>query len=321
MARRIRSSTDLHSVTGFRESVDPQQSPLKRIITHYHLSDETACGLKSCRQPHREGFLVELIGGGCTNVGHVCGRQFGERFATEHRLYAEREIRPKAIALLQETMQRIKAQLQEFDQLEAAAEKISKRKISLREIYPKLYDDLKRRGANARAAVFSTRERSQEEIQELRALNPSGPSPSPFEEVHEGTLEGLRCLVTTYGDEIKGALTGRARALLQIEASQLPLDILLEWERWCLHLDDSLERANSLIKEGARFFSDSNLKLLKWIPASSGDRRSIASLTVTLLDKHHKVEALKEAGLGGFPKRKRSRAERRALAAGKRLQR
>src|SRR5258706_607882 len=75
---RIRSTQDMRSLPGYREQVDPKGEPLKRIVSHYDLSERTQCGLSSCRQWHNEGYLVELESGGFTNVGHICGKEFGE---------------------------------------------------------------------------------------------------------------------------------------------------------------------------------------------------------------------------------------------------
>jgi hypothetical protein len=141
----IRTPSDITSYPKYLESIDPKTRPLRRIITGYYLNEEYPCGLKSCHQPHKEGFLVELEDTYVTNVGWVCGQQFGEKFAIERTRYAEQILRPKAIATIQNIVSKINGLPQEIQRLAEEAARLSQCKQSMRSQFPRLYKDLERR--------------------------------------------------------------------------------------------------------------------------------------------------------------------------------
>ena len=141
----IRTSRDLLNLPNFVEFIDPIARPLRRIVTPYFLDFEYPCGLKSCRQPHREGYLVELVDGSLTNVGRICGGHFGDAFAIEELRYSEQVQRPELIASLRIVAQRIRDQLQTLNNLERQAVNLSNCKSGFRKAVPKLHKELERR--------------------------------------------------------------------------------------------------------------------------------------------------------------------------------
>ena len=71
---RLKSWEDLHETAGFRRDIDPKTVQLKEIIGVYAFDSKQPCGLKTCRQPHSNGYLVTTTDGQVTNLGSVCGK-------------------------------------------------------------------------------------------------------------------------------------------------------------------------------------------------------------------------------------------------------
>lgn len=165
----IRTSRDLLNLPNFVEFVDPVARPLRKIVTPYYLDFEYPCGLKSCRQPHREGYLVELADGTLTNVGRICGGHFGDAFAIEELRYSEQVQRPELIASLIVVAQQIRAQWQTLNDLETQAVTLSSYKSGFRTAVPKLHKELERRAHAGNARVIDHVERSKQEVEDLMA--------------------------------------------------------------------------------------------------------------------------------------------------------
>ena len=85
----IRIPADVSNLIGENTYIDPNKFPLKKIVKHYHVKPEIQCSLSMCHRWHNEGYIVELEDGRLTNVGHICGKQFGDIFAIEEQKYQE----------------------------------------------------------------------------------------------------------------------------------------------------------------------------------------------------------------------------------------
>lgn len=76
--QKIRNARDIVALPGYIERVDPAVTPLSHIVDSYYIGPGTIrCAL--CGQGHSEGRIVALITGGITNIGHICGKRFGEQ--------------------------------------------------------------------------------------------------------------------------------------------------------------------------------------------------------------------------------------------------
>ena len=70
---------DLITTPGYVSEFDPQKIKLSKILGKYALADLKPCGIKSYRQLHSRGFIVEgkdasgeiIIG----NIGNICGKR------------------------------------------------------------------------------------------------------------------------------------------------------------------------------------------------------------------------------------------------------
>lgn len=282
----IRNPSDITNFPKYLESIDPKTQPLRRIITGYHLNEEYPCGLKSCHQPHKEGYLVELEDTYVTNVGWKCGMQFGEKFAIEHRRYAEQELRPKAITTIQEIISKIKGVSQEIQRLADDAARLSQCKQGMRSQFPRLYKDLDRRAHGGNNRVTEQIELTKNEIDDLQAMNPgSSRGQFRYREELRGVLPGLRVLAINIHEEVISRLKSKADTIIGINVVALPTAKLLEWEGWANRFDEMLASAKYLIVDGNQFFTPECFGLLKHIAIDSAEKAAISNLTVAKLLK------------------------------------
>lgn len=280
----IRSSKDLLLLPNYLDSIDPSTQPLRRIITGYYLNAEYPCGLKNCHQPHREGFLVELEDGNISNVGWKCGEHFGEKFAIERTRYAELELRPKAIAIVQSVLTRLRSSRQELDRLAAEADRLSRCKLGMRRQFPKLYSELERRAHGGNDRVTEQIERTRQEIDDLQAMNPSGSRDRfRYREESRGVLPGLRVLATNIRDEIVVGFTNKADSLVETDIASLSTDKLLEWERWALDFDETMKRAQDIVAWGNAFFSQESFRLQAYVATVSAEKMALSKVTSAAL--------------------------------------
>lgn len=276
----IRTKQDFFHIASYEPSIDPVARPLRRIVTRYFLEVEYPCGLKGCHQPHKEGFLVELEDGGVSNVGWKCGERFGEKFLVEKKRYAEMELRPKAIVLVQEVVQKIRAMRTELARLDVDADRLSQFKRGLRSRLPNLYKALERRAHGSDARVTEQLERTEQEIQDLLALNPGVVRERVrYREEVRGTLPGLTVVTTNVREEVVTNLTARAATLLETNVAALATDKLLDWERWALNFDESVASAQRLLTAGSGLFGLEGWRLLPFLATTPSEKAALAKLT------------------------------------------
>ncbi|MDE2598437.1 MAG: hypothetical protein KGL40_02310 [Rhodocyclaceae bacterium] len=291
----IRTAQDLRKLPNYLESVDPQAQPLSKILVGYFLETEHLCGLKSCHQPHKEGFLVELENGKLTNVGWKCGERFGDRFALERTKYAERELRPKAIRTIQDAMAKIRAMKEELATLASDADRLSQCKQGMRNQLPKLYKELDRRAHSGNAQVVEQVERTKQEIDNLYEMNPgAGRERFRYREEARGILPGLHVISDNIRENVIVQLTGKAETLLTADIGPLSTDKLLDWERWALRFDSMVERAHATVKGGTQLFSPESFRLMSYLTTVHTERSALSKLTSEALLKD--VAAPKDAG-------------------------
>lgn len=92
---RLKSWDDMLETPGFERDIDPKNVRLKEIIGVYAFDTKQPCGLKNCRQPHGNGYLVTTTNGQVTNLGSVCGKNNFSVTFTQLRNTFDRDFRAK----------------------------------------------------------------------------------------------------------------------------------------------------------------------------------------------------------------------------------
>lgn len=75
---RFQSVVEFQSRPAWRDGLDHSEHKLLRIIGDYSFSRQEAlpCGLKGCRTPHQNGYVVETVDGLETHIGNRCGQRY-----------------------------------------------------------------------------------------------------------------------------------------------------------------------------------------------------------------------------------------------------
>ncbi len=280
----IRTYLDIVNFPRYKESIDPKTKPLKRIIVPYSLKEEYPCGLEGCHTPHKDGYMVELEDGDVTNVGWICGKNFGEKFAYEKNRYAEQELRPKAISSIQIAKTKINSLSETLKKINEVAEHLSNCKAGIRNKFPSLYSELVRRAHNSDARVIEHVERAKEDFERLANLNPSvNREQFRYQEVGIGISPGLRIMAINIREELITNLTSVADVIVQTDLINIKTKKLLELENWANRLDETIQNANKIIADGNLFFSKDCYTLLSHITANPKEKKSIVKLTTNSL--------------------------------------
>lgn len=85
----------IESMPGYVRRVDSSVDKFDDIIGWYQLKDkiQISCQKKDCNTRHGRGYLIRIVSGGVTNIGHVCGEKFDpENFIVRERM-AKNKIR------------------------------------------------------------------------------------------------------------------------------------------------------------------------------------------------------------------------------------
>ena len=87
---RFRNIEEIRSRQAWRDGLDHSEHKLQQILGNYSFAkkDALACGLKSCRTIHQNGYVVQTVDGLETHIGKDCGaRHFGVAWHEMHASY------------------------------------------------------------------------------------------------------------------------------------------------------------------------------------------------------------------------------------------
>lgn len=96
---QINSWQDIIERPHFRSDINPTNATLREIIGSYHFPEDVACGLTTCHQPHKRGYIVMTKEGFETNIGKDCGKSYfavdfidmKTRFDKDVKIYQQRD--------------------------------------------------------------------------------------------------------------------------------------------------------------------------------------------------------------------------------------
>lgn len=109
---QIESWQDVLDRPDYETNLDPESFKLEAIIGSYVLPYEVPCGLSTCHQPHKSGYLVSTNGKKVTNIGNVCGKNnFQVEFQTLRNKF-NKDIRIKS---QKESLTAFKRQIPDFE--------------------------------------------------------------------------------------------------------------------------------------------------------------------------------------------------------------
>lgn len=283
--RRLRTAEDIEKLEGHVTKVDPLANPLNRIIEHYYIHPfYIKCGLAGCGQSHMEGCLVELADQSITNIGHVCGARFGERFELEKRKNYDTEYKPRLIQTITQAQAKLAADQLKLHEASLLARDHGQRINDFTRMFPGLVENLRRRAFGNIAKVNESVERTKEEIDDLMAANRfQSRDELGFKEQYVGTINGFR--FSSYDWSMSSGLRKLFNDLTKFyelkPRSGMTMSDLQRWAHWAEDFDENLARTMLSIEDGNNFFSPANFQLFAVLAPSDAMKARLRSLKVS----------------------------------------
>lgn len=283
--RRLRTAEDIEKLEGHVTKVDPLANPLNRIIEHYHIHPfYIKCGLAGCGTSHMEGCLVELADLSITNIGHVCGARFGERFELEKRKSYDTEHKPRLIQTITQTQARLAANQLKLHEASLLARDHGQRFHDFTRMFPNVAENLRRRASGNNAKVNESVERTKEEIDDLMAANRfQNRDELGFKEQYVGTISGYR--FPSYDWSMSSGLRKLFHDLTKFHELKprtgMSMSDLQRWANWAEDFDENLARTMLAIEDGNNFFTVPNFQLFAVLAPSDAMKARLRSLKVS----------------------------------------
>ena len=311
----IRSEKQLHNLPGYTKDINPLNEPQLTIIGHYTLRPAIPCGIKSCHKKHNHGVVLALSENRVTNVGHICGGHFGERYQTAFKSYSDQYIRPPAIQKLAELKSRLATMQMALHDMRTQTNQLCGRIQAFRERYPKLGDELVRRANNGNDRVTVSVRRSSEEMDTVMAASPGRKRDELlYREELRGRIAGLKIFATKLRDHIVTGFVDKAEQLRDTEIPGLSTEKLLALENWAEDFDERLSEAKALLTMGENFFSRTNLDLLAHLAIGREQAEDLRNLTVGQLFTNKTDKSVTGTPKGLAPTKREQAADKKLKA-------
>jgi len=269
---------------GYSGDVNPAEITLKAIIGSYVFGSEVPCGLSSCHQGHRRGYLVATSTGVVTNLGHVCGKSyFGVDFESMRRAF-DREMRIQSyreqLAAFKLRIPELLESIEELRFRERGADWVNrgaKALLAPGELPEQIRSALQTMVRAADDRIFLIREATAREreivAQQQRDRDDEKGGPRYVRE-QIGTLAGIQAL--------QADADLREILIIDLEAgldrlAAMDVDSAQERElsresRWASEVEGKLDRVGRIVAAGAALLERANLTQLLALAGSDRER-------------------------------------------------
>lgn len=156
----ISSWHDIVERPHFRSNINPTNVDLKEIIGSYQFPEDVPCGLTTCHQPHKRGYIVVTKEGYETNIGKDCGKNYFSVDFVEMKTRFDRDVK---ISLQRDNIRKAK---ETAPQLLEHVEGLRKQPRGADWIYSRI-EKLRNRGVIGEAAANEIRKMLKERRREL----------------------------------------------------------------------------------------------------------------------------------------------------------
>ncbi|MBN8213516.1 MAG: hypothetical protein J0M09_11410 [Xanthomonadales bacterium] len=267
---------------GFKRDIDPKNVQLKEIIGVYAFDSKQPCGLKSCRQPHGNGYLVTTTDGQVTNLGSVCGKNnFSVTFINLRKVF-DREFRAKERrerlenikSRLPSVISRIESIKAEASQFYSAIRHLAGDSGSMPQIVVESVRNMRRTGDGA---ILQTRRATKKE-QDLALATGNARQGTPYHVTEiVGRLSGIGAIATT--TTLRNTLQDLEPAIRKLES--VSVETMNEKDARHIDkvtggLDSRLDQLQQAVDSLRSFATKQNLSQLAVLIELQSDKRLFA---------------------------------------------
>lgn len=284
----VASWEDVLSLPGFTDAVDHRTQKLVSVIGRYILSDPVHCGLKSCRTPHKKGFVAAIEGGAVTNIGKDCGKtHFGVGFEEMSRNFERDDRNRERRERLQEFQSQVPGIRKRISALrgEQGGDLIHKASRYFRSnCNVEIRDALSALVARRDGQLTKRRRETQQEADAREAMNDQRPGREDDKdhvakrltiEEPAGFVRGLGVFYPEMNlralliEEILAPL----QAIEEISVPNLGDRELLNYLKVSASIEDKIKKAEQAIEEGKQFLLRVNLAKFSPVLANPSDSK------------------------------------------------
>jgi hypothetical protein len=283
---RLSSWDEVYETPGFVKALDPKSTNLKEIIGVYSFSDRQPCGLKSCKQPHGNGYLVTTTDGQVTNLGSVCGKSaFSVVFTSLEKIF-NRDLRAKERRERLEALQsRLPAVLARFSNLRDSARPAYKAVTSLRStgVPQPIADTVKRMMRSGDGAITKNRKGTKREREIALESGVARPGMPYYVTETVGRLTNIAALQSY--DTIRKDLLELEPALIRLaecDVSNLAEKEARHLDKVTGGLDARLDQMEQVVASLRAFATRQNLDQLAAILESPADKKLFGVFVASL---------------------------------------
>lgn len=277
---RLSSWEELYETAGFVKALDPKTAQLKEIIGVYSFSTREPCGLKNCKQPHGNGYLVATSDGSVTNLGSVCGKRAFSVVFTSLRKIFDKELRAKERRERLEALQnRMPAIIERFLCLRDRAKPLYKAATTLRGsgVPQPIADAVKRMVRSGDGAITTSRKGTKHEREIALESGVARPDMPYYVTETVGRLNNLGALQSS--DTIRTMLLELEPALNRLrecDVSELSDKEARHLDKATGGVDSRLDQVGHVIASLEAFVAPQNIGQLVEILESPTDKKLFA---------------------------------------------
>lgn len=280
LIKRPQSFEELSEREHFSAPLDHTAHALREVLTDYHFAREVPCGLKSCRQPHKHGFLVITEDGAETNIGQRCGKtHFGEEvFSRARSEYTRRREREELVARakqIQALAPDISRSITDLIQRPFGAKWAIRVTGELSSVIGEdAVESLRLSTIRDDLAVTTTRRRSDREIEDFMAANRGASRErATYEDQVIGRLLPADWLNFDFRSRLVVDLQGPLVEFKELAVDAMASPKLRAQVKRFDGYDQVLAAASEATTSALRFLAGENLELVGlWLPPHSKDR-------------------------------------------------
>ncbi|MEO8627663.1 MAG: hypothetical protein ABI612_06115 [Betaproteobacteria bacterium] len=264
--------------------IDIEIDPVVAVIGWYS-NLPVECALND-RTPHLRGYLCRTKSGAEVCVGNICGRKrlgddFGlmvSRMTARRELVHDRGVIEATIARAPEIRERIR----ELWDGECGGAWLAEEQARLERRCPrKILENILQRAAKNNTAVYEDKEFTEEEKENVMTMrtgmasSSGGQTGASFFRETIGYFDGLVAAKKSIKALLMDDLETTLAHLIEHGIGDMAALEYRRHARWWSAIDRKLDEAETLIREGQRFFTANNLSLLHRLPMDSKTRQQL----------------------------------------------
>ena len=273
---------------GVKDEIDPKLDTFCDVVGSYYLVEEIRCSKKDCHQKHKSGAIVKLGSGALSYIGNRCAKGiFGENYERAWESHREAIVLPQLRRELVAFKHSLEGITKRAAVIDGQLPKYTELRQKLSQFFPEVNRYVVALYHSGKNKVVYEKEREKQQIDRLRAMNPTVPIERwKFEEVTVGYLAGLAVFEGFNPSTILRAdLLPGIESIAEANPYTLPKKDVFALHRWGLEVEYKLSRLEKWVGSAEAFFTDENLGILKALSSNGRLKPEIDRLSLTELNR------------------------------------